>query len=101
MSDAICTQLTKANTSVKPTARGADVLVIEATFSDSEIELAIETGHSTAREAGEFAREAGVGRLVLTHISPRYSIDAGELLVEARAVFENTSIARDGCGRVP
>jgi ribonuclease Z len=87
---------TRPHPAVTAAARGADVLVHEATFSDSEVDRAVETGHSTAREAAEIAREAGVGRLILTHISPRYSVDAGELLTEARAVFENTAIARDG-----
>jgi ribonuclease Z len=87
---------TRPHPAVLAASRGADVLVHEATFSDSEIERAIETGHSTAREAAEIARDAGVGRLILTHISPRYSVDAGELLAEARAVFEKTAIARDG-----
>jgi ribonuclease Z len=87
---------TRPHPAVAAAARGADLLVHEATFSDSEIDRARETGHSTAREAAEIAQEAGVRRLILTHISPRYSLDAGELLTEARAIFENTAIARDG-----
>ena len=57
---------------------------------------AVETGHSTARDAAELARDAQVKRLVLTHISARYNRDAPELLEEARAVFPSVTIARDG-----
>lgn len=77
-------------------ARGADLLVHEATFSDEEAQRALETGHSTAREAAEVALRAGVSRLVLTHLSARYSRDASELLREAKEIFPETTIARDG-----
>jgi ribonuclease Z len=87
---------TRPTLSVIEAARGADLLVHEATFGGDEAERAKETGHSTAAEAARVAHEAGVRRLVLTHISPRYNRDATELLAEARGVFPETTIARDG-----
>jgi ribonuclease Z len=77
-------------------AREADLLVHEATFGGEESERARETGHSTAAEAAQVALDACVRRLVLTHISPRYGRDAPELLAEAKAIFPETVIARDG-----
>ena len=77
-------------------ARGADLLVHEATFGDEESERAVETGHSTAREAAQVARDAGVGTLLLTHFSARYSRDAGDLGREAREVFAATLVGKDG-----
>lgn len=84
---------TRPTDSVIELARGASVLVHESTFSWDEHDRALETGHSTAREAAEVALAAGVGTLVLTHISSRHT--ARELRDEARAVFPNTIMPRD------
>ena len=74
-------------------ARAADVLVHEATFCEDERARARETGHSTARQAAELARDADVRLLALTHLSPRYF--GPEVAREAREVFANTVVPRD------
>jgi ribonuclease Z len=74
-------------------AHEADVLVHEATFTEEEAERARLTAHSTARQAGEIARDAEVRLLALTHMSTRYG--GGQLRDEARAVFAATEAPRD------
>ena len=74
-------------------AADADVLVHEATFLREERARARETGHSTAEQAAELARDAGVRLLALTHLSTRYF--PREVRDEARAIFPATVVPRD------
>jgi ribonuclease Z len=77
--------------------RGADLLVHECTFGDGEAARAVETTHSTAREAARVARDARVERLVLTHLSTRYDADPSPLLSQATEEFPGPiEVARDG-----
>lgn len=87
---------TRPCASVVDAATGADLLVHEATFGEEEKERARETQHSTAKEAAQVALAARAKRLVLCHLSARYSISADELVKEAREVFGETTVARDG-----
>jgi ribonuclease Z len=77
-------------------ARGADLLVHDSTFGDAEAARAVETLHATAREAARVAKEAGVGRLILTHLSTRYDRDTATLLQQAREEFAAVEVANDG-----
>jgi len=74
-------------------ARDADALVIEATYLAEETDMARKFGHLTAAHAARLAAEAGVGQLILTHISRRYS--EKQVLEEACRIFPNTVVAGD------
>jgi ribonuclease Z len=75
-------------------AEDADLLIHEATCMHEMIED--RKGHTSALQAGEIAEEAGVERLVLTHISRRYQGREEELVEEAREVFKASELAEDG-----
>jgi pantetheine-phosphate adenylyltransferase len=74
--------------------RGVDVLIHECTFSAAHRDLAELTRHSDATSVGRLAREAGVGKLYLTHLGPL--ADAAELLDEVCAEFPNAEVPVEG-----
>lgn len=74
-------------------SKNADVLIHEATFN-SEIKDANIYGHSTSEQAAEIAKKANVGKLLLTHISPRYN-NHNEILNEAKKIFKKSYVPND------
>jgi ribonuclease Z len=67
--------------------RDADLLLCEAAFLEEDRALAVERNHLTARQAGALARRAGVKRLAVFHLSPRYEGREAEVLGEAGEAF--------------
>jgi ribonuclease BN (tRNA processing enzyme) len=76
-------------------ARGADLLLVEATLAELPPDAEEDRGHLTAREAGEHAARAGVGRLVLTHVSDEID-GAGQLRAAAEAFDGPIELAAEG-----
>ncbi|MFH0835042.1 MAG: ribonuclease Z [Candidatus Micrarchaeota archaeon] len=76
-------------------AKGADLLIHDACFTDADSAQAKEKFHSTAKEAAECAKKAGAKKLLLTHASNRYE-DRSPLLREAKQVFKETLMAEEG-----
>lgn len=74
---------------------GVDTLYHEATYDDSLTQKAIDRGHSTARQAAEIAKLAGVRRLIIGHFSKRY-LSEEILLKEASEVFPEVIVAQEG-----
>jgi len=74
--------------------KNCDYLSFDCTFSEELKDRALETHHSTAKEAAELAKTARVGTLILTHFSARYK-NENILLDEAKTVFESTIAAKD------
>jgi ribonuclease Z len=80
---------------IVPFIQNASVLYHEATFIDKDLERAKATFHSTAKQAAKIAKQAAVGRLLLGHLSARYS-DGLEHETEAKTVFEKSEVVEDG-----
>jgi ribonuclease Z len=91
---AYCSDTAYWETSV-PFIQNATVLYHEATFIEKDLERAKATFHSTAKQAAKIAHLANVGKLLLGHLSARYS-DGLEHENEAKAIFEKSEVVEDG-----
>ncbi|MCM1076492.1 MAG: ribonuclease Z [Bacteroides sp.] len=94
MSYAYCSD-TMMDMRVAEDVRGVDTIYHEATYDDSLVAQARERGHSTARQAGIIAREAGAKRLIIGHFSKRYNSE-DILLKEASEEFPDVIVANEG-----
>ncbi|HNR27793.1 MAG TPA: ribonuclease Z [Bacteroidales bacterium] len=73
---------------------GVDLLFLEATFLEKDLESAQNYKHCTARQAAQIALDAGVGKLLLGHFSSRYK-EAPAYLAEAREIFPDTELSTE------
>ncbi|MFW5903955.1 MAG: ribonuclease Z [Candidatus Saliniplasma sp.] len=85
---------TRPSVEICDAARDSNILIHDATLESEMSDMALERGHSSVRHAAEAAKKAGVDRLFLFHMSPRYESTKG-LLDEAREIFKETTIPSD------
>jgi ribonuclease Z len=68
-------------------AKDVDMFLHEATFLEDQAAIAVLTRHSTARTAGQVAKEAGAKRLVLFHLPPPNEIRENEFTSQATTAY--------------
>ena len=71
-----------------------DYLVFDSTFLDEEKQKALETCHSTAKQAATLGKNARVKNLILTHFSARYKDEIGHMK-EALEFHSSVITAKD------
>lgn len=74
--------------------KDCDYITFDSTYSDILRDKAVENYHSTAKEAAELAKKAGVSNLILTHFSARYE-DEEQLVKEAETIHDSVFAAKD------
>ena len=87
---------TRSTADIGRLAQDADVLVHESTFAGGEVKLAHDYYHSTCVQAAQVAKDHGVQKLLLDHISARYlGNKARKLEKQAKKIFPNTKLVND------
>jgi ribonuclease BN (tRNA processing enzyme) len=83
---------TRPSKSLIELAKGADLLIHECSFPDDMAELAKQTNHSAAFEVGEVANQAGVKKVVLTHLFPLWKGREKEMIKSVKSKFRGEVI---------
>ena len=78
-------------------AQGATLLIHEALCTEAKRDMADNTAHATAAEAGRIAQLAGVGALTITHIHNDFHADTEPLAAEARSVYDGPVAVAEDC----
>jgi ribonuclease Z len=73
----------------------SDLLICESTFSLEEEDKAKEFRHLTSKQAAEIAKNSKSKKLIITHISQRYSKNTEEILSQAKKYFKNSYLVKD------
>lgn len=86
---------TKFLKTIIPFVKNSDILISESTYSNENKDLAKEHKHLTSTQAAKIAKKSKSKKLILTHLSQRYSKNPKQILKEAKKVFKNTQLAKD------
>lgn len=86
---------TAFNKNILPFVKDSNLLVCESTFGPEFEERASRYKHLTVRQTAEIARKSKSKKLVLTHISSRYSKNPKKILNAARKIFRNSVLVKD------
>lgn len=86
---------TAYNEAIIPIIKNVDLLYHESTFLEKLAHLTQKTKHATAKQAASIAKQAQVKQLMLGHFSTRYE-DISEFKEEAKTIFENVVLAKEG-----
>jgi ribonuclease Z len=86
---------TSFNEKIVPFVKNSDLLICESTFGDELKDKAEEYKHLNAKKTAEIAKKSKSKKLILTHISQRYSKNPKMILDSARKIFKNSILAKD------
>jgi ribonuclease Z len=86
---------TSFNKEIIPFVKNSDLLICESTFGEDFKEKAGEYNHLSVDKTAEIAKKANCKKLVLTHISQRYSKNLDVILKSAKKIFKESFLAKD------